>query len=64
MKGTLLSCGHHGQVIVVMTIFCEKENDPLQLCNSEDFAKLEGLNFVVVIMVTLLMFRLLGLSRT
>ena len=36
----------------------------LQLCNSEDFVKLEGLNFVVVIMVTLLMFRLLGLSRT
>ena len=36
----------------------------LQLCNSEDFVKLEGLNFIVVIIVTLLMFRLLGLSRT
>lgn len=58
--------GHHDQVIVVMTIHCEKQNYLLQLCNSEDFVKLEGLNFIVVIIVivTLLMFRLLGLSRT
>lgn len=58
------TCGHHDQVIVVMTIHCEKENYLLKLCNSEDFVKLEGLNFIVVIVVTLLMFRLLGLSRT
>ena len=64
MKGTLLLCGHHGQVIVVMTIYCKTENYPLQLCNSEDFVKFEGLSFIVVIIVTLLMFRLLGLSRT
>lgn len=36
------TCGHHDQVIVVMTIHCEKENYLLQLCNSEDFVKLEG----------------------
>lgn len=42
MKGTLLSCGHHGQVIVVMTIYCEKENFPLQFCNSEDLRKVGG----------------------
>lgn len=64
MKGTLLSRGHHGQVIVIMTTYCKKENYPLQLCNSEDFVKFEGLSFIVVIIVTLLMFRLLGLSRT
>ena len=61
MKGTLLSCS---QVIVVMTIHYEKENYLLQLCNSEDFVKFEGLIVIVVIIVTVLMFRLLGLSRT
>ena len=42
MKGTSLSCGHLGQVIVVMTIYCEKENCPLQFCNSEDLRKFRG----------------------
>lgn len=42
MKWTLLSCGHHGQVVVVMTIYCEKENYPLQFCNSEDLRKIRG----------------------
>ena len=67
MKGTLLSRGDNGQVIVIMTIYCKKENYPLQLCNSEDFVKFEGLSFIVVITVTLLMFRLLerdGLQST
>lgn len=46
MKGTLLSCCHHGQVIIVMTIHCEKENYLLQLCNSEDFVKFEDLTLL------------------